>query len=149
MSTTVLPAGTLSDILIPTTVPNTIVVSSEIPTTTQQSIAPDVIQTTTAGPVSPQEVTLAPLINEFSIRLCESLARKSNETNIFVSPFSVSTVLSILLLAARGSSFDQLKHGLDFDLIDSKNENPLEIHSKFQQVSIFVASSSFPSISYF
>lgn len=135
MTTTILPPPTtlLTDIM--TTVQP--VDMSEILVTT---IWPDVVadqMTTAAGIVSPQEAVLAPLINDFSIKLCESLAKRSKGSNVFVSPFSVSTVLSILLLGARSSSRDQLKHGLEFDSIDGQNQDPLLIHSHFQQVGSF------------
>ena len=72
-------------------------------------------------------------VNEFTVSLFHRLSEKAGQENVFVSPFSVSTALSMLMLGARNQSHDQLSKGLHFNSLDEKDA--AAVHSLFQQVS--------------
>ena len=82
----------------------------------------------------PASGSLAGAVNSFSLSLFNQLSREKGQVNVFVSPFSVSTALSMLLLGARGPTADNLRKGLHFDAVDESN-GPT-VHQLFQKVLI-------------
>ena len=74
---------------------------------------------------------LATPINEFSVALFQRLSKAAGPENVFVSPFSVSTALAMLLLGARERSADQLHQGLRFHLMKGDKE---DVHKHFQRL---------------
>lgn len=74
---------------------------------------------------------LAAAVNSFSLDLFNQISRDKGRENVFVSPFSVSTVLSILLVGAEGRTADQLIRSLHLDVIDANGkENGLRLMSE-------------------
>jgi hypothetical protein len=85
------------------------------------------------NPVLPSPGSLSASVNDFSFALFHRLSQENDQKNVFVSPFSVSTALSILLLGARSSSADELTKTLAFDKIDTSNGK--NVHQLFAEVS--------------
>lgn len=86
----------------------------------------------------PSVRTVSPLtssVNDFSVALFNQLSQENAQKNVFVSPFSVSTALSMLLLGARTTSAEELTTGLKFDRID---QNGKSVHSLFKEVRLFL-----------
>ena len=84
-------------------------------------------------PVLPSPGSLSASVNDFSLALFNRLSQEKGQQNVFVSPFSVSTALSILLLGARSSSSDELTKTLAFDKVDTSNGK--NVHQLFAEVS--------------
>lgn len=78
--------------------------------------------------------SLSAACNEFSFSLFNRLALTSGEENVFASPFSVSTGLSMLLLGARTTSDAELRSGLKLDPIVEKDGHT--VHHLFQEVGL-------------
>lgn len=97
--------------------------------------------TLTSSSVIPQtrssdQQSLVPLtaaINDFSVSLFNRLSQEKGQENVFVSPLSVSTALSMLLLGTRSTSESQLSSGLKFDGISQ--EDGRTVHQLFHEVS--------------
>lgn len=92
------------------------------------SVVPSATPATVASPNQP--ITAA--VNDFSISLFNRLSQENGQKNVFVSPLSVSTALSMLLLGARASTAAELSKGLKFDQINTSDNT---IHQQFSQVS--------------
>ena len=73
------------------------------------------------------------VLNDFSISLFKRLVEDNERDNIFLSPLSVSTALSMILLGARGPSADELRRGMHFGHIDTRNGKT--VHQLFNEVS--------------
>lgn len=74
-------------------------------------------------------------INEFGLRLLQQLTKSDeNQCNIFVSPFSIMLVFSMLLHGTDGKTTQEI---LDtFGYRNQSNLNVDAIHQSFQDVSI-------------
>lgn len=75
---------------------------------------------------------LSGALNDFSVTLFNQLSKENQQENVIVSPFSVDTALSILLLGARSTSADELVKVLHFDQVPESNGR--SVHQLFQQV---------------
>ncbi|XP_043831564.1 leukocyte elastase inhibitor-like [Dromiciops gliroides] len=63
----------------------------------------------------------------FAVELFKELVETQPKENIFISPFSISTALAMVLVGARGNTAAQLSKTFHFDEVD-------EIHSRFQSL---------------
>ncbi|XP_043835250.1 leukocyte elastase inhibitor-like [Dromiciops gliroides] len=63
----------------------------------------------------------------FAVELYKELVETHPKENIFISPFSISTALAMVLVGARGNTAAQVSKTLHFDEVD-------EIHSRFQSL---------------
>ena len=81
----------------------------------------------TAMPHSP----LAAALNHFSVSLFRRLCESTAGNNVFASPLSVSTALSMLLMGANTTTKDQLANALRLDHVHDSHD----IHSLFKEVS--------------
>ena len=87
-------------------------------------------KTSMAGSSNP----LAQPINQFTLDLFQRLSTVADQEqeNAFLSPFSVSTALSMVLLAAKGRTSEQLIHGLHFDTMNADDRE--RIHNLFHDL---------------
>ena len=87
-----------------------------------------------------QDCPLSAPVNEFTVRLLQQLVPSDGPiSSLFLSPFSVSTALSMLMLGARGRSLDQISACLGFDALADTNT---DVHQSFQQMLLQIAGSS-------
>ncbi|XP_055989214.1 alpha-1-antichymotrypsin-like [Sorex fumeus] len=75
--------------------------------------------------------TLANRSNEFSLRLYKLLAAQSPESNIIISPISISMALAFLALGAGGDTKTEILQSLKFNLTKTPEA---KIHQSFQLV---------------
>lgn len=66
---------------------------------------------------------LVTAVNTFSFDLFLRIANEKWEENEFISPFSVTTVLSMLLAGAEGSTAEQLIKSMHLDVIDANGKD--------------------------
>ncbi|XP_027712419.1 alpha-1-antiproteinase-like [Vombatus ursinus] len=74
---------------------------------------------------------ISPYMADFSFDLYRLLVSKSNTTNIFFSPVSISTAFTLLALGAKSATHDQILQGLGFNLTEISEK---EIFEGFQQL---------------
>ena len=77
---------------------------------------------------------LASSINSFSVNLFAQLSHVNPNSDLIVSPFSVSTALAILLLGARGETASEISQTLRLNSLPA-DQSP---HQLFKQVCDFV-----------
>ncbi|XP_069064528.1 alpha-1-antitrypsin-like isoform X2 [Pleurodeles waltl] len=68
---------------------------------------------------------------EFAFNLYKQISKGGSSDNVFFSPVSISTVISMLSLGAKSLTFDQIIAGLGFNLTDTSKE---EIYLGFQHL---------------
>lgn len=68
-------------------------------------------------------------LNDFTCSLFHRLSLESGQENVFASPLSVGTALSMLMLGAKNKSLTQLKQGMRMD-----SQDDASIHNLFQNV---------------
>uniref|UniRef100_A0A8C6XGZ2 Serpin family E member 3 n=1 Tax=Naja naja TaxID=35670 RepID=A0A8C6XGZ2_NAJNA len=63
------------------------------------------------------------LETEFALTLYQKLAERNNQTNLVISPASISFSLGLLQFGARGKTFGQLEHALGYSFRDENVQN--------------------------
>lgn len=77
--------------------------------------------------------SLSTPLNDFAISLFDRLSRENHQSNVLVSPFSVSTALSMLMLGSRATSAQQLRQVLR---LEETNDTEVDtIHQLLHEVS--------------
>uniref|UniRef100_H0W8T6 Corticosteroid-binding globulin n=1 Tax=Cavia porcellus TaxID=10141 RepID=H0W8T6_CAVPO len=74
---------------------------------------------------------LAPTNVDFAFSLYQRLAASATNSNIFISPVSISTALAMLALGSSGHTRTQLLQGLGFNLSTTSDT---EIHQNFREL---------------
>lgn len=82
-------------------------------------------------PVTSAEVALASPLNHFAVTLFQKVS--SEPDNVVISPFSLATALSMLLLGARGETKSLIQSKLNLDNVP--NSDGRSIHQLFHDVS--------------
>ena len=73
--------------------------------------------------LSPEEKTIASSSSNFGLNLFKVINASSGDTNIFISPLSVSTALGMVLNGANGKTYDEIKSTLELDGTDQNEVN--------------------------
>lgn len=96
-------------------------------------IPPADLQTIT---VTPTEARLIRKNNDFSFKLFNLINQTSSDSNVFISPFSVSMSLGMALNGANGETYKEIKSVLGFDEInpDSINYSYHNLYAKLQKL---------------
>jgi serine protease inhibitor len=79
---------------------------------------------------------LVSAISRFALELCAE-QRKRSEGNLFMSPLSISAVLSMAYLGARGKTLEEMKKALCFDALEDA-----KVHQAFSDVVFHLKKSS-------
>uniref|UniRef100_H0X0I8 Serpin domain-containing protein n=1 Tax=Otolemur garnettii TaxID=30611 RepID=H0X0I8_OTOGA len=77
--------------------------------------------------------------NHFALDLFRALNEDNPTGNIFISPFSISSVMAMIFLGTRGNTAAQLSKTLHFNTVE-------EIHSRFQSLHADINKSGAPYI---
>lgn len=78
------------------------------------------------------DTRLSSAVNSFGVDLFKALSIESSSRNVFFSPLSVSTCLSMVMRGAKSHTEDQMFTGLK---LDQSFTAPQDVHSSFQSVS--------------
>ena len=73
-------------------------------------------------------------VNEFSLSLFSQVSQENGDKNVFLSPLSVSTALSVLLLGARSSTADELSKGLHYEQLAASSSDQSSVHQQLREV---------------
>jgi len=88
---------------------------------------------------------------DFTHRLYKALNKDSEKENVFFSPYSISSALSMVLTGAKKESKEQLLLGLGFADVDQAHQHYLAVHSALSKVNesvkLTVANKIFPDAS--
>jgi len=87
--------------------------------TSKQPLAPQ--QKPAQSPINTSE--FVSINNQFSFTLFQKINQAKKDSNVFISPFSVSMALGMALNGAVGNTFDQIKSVLGFENYDLTSVN--------------------------
>ena len=75
--------------------------------------------------LSPTEAQAVQATNNFSFTLFKNIVRQKPDSNVFISPFSVSMALSMALNGANGQTFDAMRATLGFEGLSQDSINQI------------------------
>ncbi len=79
--------------------------------------------------LSPQEKIISSSSGKFGLKLFKSISESAGDSNIFISPLSVSTALGMVLNGANGNTYDEMKSVLE---ITGANQD--EVNKAYQSL---------------
>lgn len=79
---------------------------------------------------TPPHTSVTGALNEFSFALLNRLSQEDKDANVFASPLSVASALSMLLLGAKGSTADEISKVMHFDHLVTNPDNTVHQQMK-------------------